>query len=115
MLAARFVRVNADNEVGHGSAGREVFSNRWKKRGRWFPIIGSCGRRRPDLVRGASGEKALGGGASLVSRDGCAVALGESEGEIRGSQRAGVLMGDEIEPRREYIEKFAATVRDLDI
>ena len=26
-----------------------------------------------------------------------------------------LLMGDEIEPRREYIEKFAATVRDLDI
>ena len=26
-----------------------------------------------------------------------------------------LLMGDQVEPRREYIEKFAATVKDLDI
>jgi len=26
-----------------------------------------------------------------------------------------LLMGDDVEPRREYIEKFAATVKDLDI
>jgi len=26
-----------------------------------------------------------------------------------------LLMGDVVEPRREYIEKFAASVKDLDI
>jgi len=26
-----------------------------------------------------------------------------------------LLMGDDVEPRREYIERYAATVKDLDI
>ena len=60
------------------------------------PKVPGFGERLDNLKNAGFTVKALGGGASLVSRDGCAVALGESEGEIRGSQRAGVLMGDEI-------------------
>jgi DNA gyrase subunit B len=26
-----------------------------------------------------------------------------------------LLMGDEVDPRRDYIEKYAASVKDLDI
>jgi len=34
---------------------------------------------------------------------------------FRAEQMFTLLMGDDVEPRREYIERFAATVKDLDI
>jgi DNA gyrase subunit B len=34
---------------------------------------------------------------------------------FRAEQMFTLLMGDEVEPRREYIERYAATVKDLDI
>ncbi len=34
---------------------------------------------------------------------------------LKAEQIFSLLMGDEVEPRREYIERFAATVKDLDI
>ncbi len=37
------------------------------------------------------------------------------EDAIQAERMFTLLMGDEVEPRREYIEKFAASVKDLDI
>ncbi|MCF7889269.1 MAG: DNA topoisomerase IV subunit B, partial [Victivallales bacterium] len=37
------------------------------------------------------------------------------EDAVRAEQVFSLLMGDEVEPRREYIEKYAAGVKDLDI
>jgi len=37
------------------------------------------------------------------------------EDAVKAEQIFTLLMGDDVEPRRDYIEKFAATVKDLDI
>ncbi len=37
------------------------------------------------------------------------------EDAIEADQIFNLLMGDVVEPRREYIEKYAAGVKDLDI
>jgi DNA gyrase subunit B len=37
------------------------------------------------------------------------------EDAVEAERMFTLLMGDHVEPRREYIERYAATVKDLDI